>query len=344
MSSVKRAALGRGLADLIPVGGDAPLKNGTAQQTGGDGGAGPLEVAVGLLHPNPKQPRTRFDEAALAELADSIADNGILQPILVRPRAGTSSTTSGYEIVAGERRYRAALKAGLTRVPVVVRQLTDEETLALALIENLIREDIGPLESARAFQRLMDDFGWTQEEMGKRVGKSRPTISNALRLLLLPPEIQESLERGQISEGHARILVGDGAHRNSPEFRAHQNRVFRLAVDRQLSVREVEALIREGAAQAAAASVGANNTVSRETKGASGKRGAGNRGGGGAADDAEAATLSEAEWRDIEDRLRTALGTQVKLTGAAGRGRIEVEFFSADELDGLLTRLGAATR
>lgn len=284
---------------------------------------------MGLLHPNPKQPRTRFDEAALAELADSIADNGILQPILVRPRAGASSTASGYEIVAGERRYRAALKAGLTRVPVVVRQLTDEETLALALIENLIREDIGPLESARAFQRLMDDFGWTQEEMGKRVGKSRPTISNALRLLLLPPEIQESLERGQISEGHARILVGDGAHRNSPEFRSHQAHVFRLAVDKQLSVREVEALIRDGAKSATGQT---DADVSRETKGEKTKRGA----------NKNAAKVSDAEWRDIEDRLRTALGTQVKLTGGADRGRIEVEFFSSDELDGLLARLGAA--
>ncbi len=289
------------------------------------------------MHPNPKQPRTRFDESALAELAESIADNGILQPILVRPRAG-ASPTSGYEIVAGERRYRAALKAGLTRVPVVVRQLTDEETLALALIENLIREDIGPLESARAFQRLMDDFGWTQEEMGKRVGKSRPTISNALRLLLLPPEIQESLERGQISEGHARILVGDGAHRNSPAFHAHQSRVFRLAVDKQLSVREVEALIRNstGSGDAVSEAEESARYVSRETN-IKNKRRGGKRG---AVQDET--TVSVAEWRDIEDRLRTALGTQVKLTGGADRGRIEVEFFSSEELDGLLARLGAA--
>jgi ParB family transcriptional regulator, chromosome partitioning protein len=160
MSSQKRV-LGRGLADLIPVGGNAA----------GDNGGGPIaELPIAQLHPNPKQPRTIFDDVALEELASSVRANGILQPILVRPLAGGS----GYEIVAGERRYRAALKVGLIKIPVVVRTLSDEDTLAIGLIENLIREDITPIEEARAFHRLMTEFGWTQEEMGKKVGKSRP--------------------------------------------------------------------------------------------------------------------------------------------------------------------------
>ena len=287
--------LGRGLSDLIPLGG-----------VGGDSPRAPAsdQVSIGTLHPNPRQPRIHFDEGALTELADSIKANGNLQPILVRPR-----TNGGYEIVAGERRYRAALKVGLKQIPVVVRDLTDEETLALALIENLIREDIGPLETARAFRRLMDDFGWTQEEMGNRVGKSRPAIANSLRLLELPEPILHSLEKGELSEGHARALLGDRKLRQEADFQRRQLQTFRQTLQKKLSVREVERLMAPPPAATPASP------------------------------SAEPA-LAPAEWKALEDRLRTGLGTRVRLTGASDRGKIEIEFFSADELDALLTRFG----
>lgn len=284
--------LGRGLADLLPVSGpgaDSPRPTPTDT------------LSIGSLHPNPRQPRTHFDESALVELADSIKANGILQPILVRPR-----TQGGYEIVAGERRYRAALRAGLKQVPVIVRDLTDEETLALALIENLVREDIGPLETARAFRRLMDDFGWTQEEMGQRVGKSRPSIANSLRLLELPEPILISLEKGEISEGHARALLGDRKNREEAEFQRRQMTTFRQALQKKLSVRDVERLM--SAPPAPAAPPGAS-------------------------------PVPDADWKAMEDRLRTALGTRVRVVGTASKGHIEIEFFSPDDLEGLLERL-----
>ncbi len=278
------------------AGGDAAAAAGTP---GGQSSLPTQEVALATLHPNPRQPRTVFDEAALAELADSVKTNGLLQPILVRPRA-----SGGYEIVAGERRYRAAIKAGLLRVPVVVRNLSDEEALALALVENLVRADIGPMETARALRRLMDDFGWTQDEAAKRIGKSRPAVANVLRLLALPTPIQESVERGELSEGHARaLLMGDDRDR--------QKRVWQMVRDKGLSVREVERLMKqEPAASTNAAAVRAATTVRLPP-------------------DLEA----------VEERLRRALGTRIKLTGSAQQGRIEVAYFSADELDGLIQRI-----
>ncbi len=312
--------MGRGLADLIPVGGNVrdsfgggakPGAN-NSQIGGGSGGInttqlGPgQETPIASLHPNPRQPRTHFDETALNELTESVRANGILQPILVRPRP-----TGGYEIVAGERRYRAALKAGLKAVPVVVRQLSDEETLALALIENLIRQDISALETARAFSRLMDDFGWTQEEMGKRVGKSRPAVANSLRLLHLPQMMQQSLEKGEITEGHARALCGEDKERDEKGFRDYQTRVWRAITSKHLSVRETERLMK-----------------ARKT-------------GGELHDETASAaqpTQNEPNFRALEDRLRGALGTRVRLSGSETRGKIEIEFFSPDELDGLLNR------
>ncbi len=285
--------LGRGLADLIPLGGGGADTSAPAPTD---------SLSIGSLHPNPRQPRTHFDEGALTELADSIRANGILQPILVRPR-----TQGGYEIVAGERRYRAALRAGLKNVPVIVKNLTDEETLALALIENLIREDIGPLETARAFKRLMDDFGWTQEEMGSRVGKSRPAIANSLRLLELPEPILVSLEKGELSEGHARALLGDRKSRGDAEFQRRQMATFRQAVQKKLSVRDVERLMAPPAPVLPAAP--------------------------------GSITPSDPNWRAMEDKLRAALGTRVKVSGNYEKGRVEVAFFSPEELEGLIERL-----
>jgi ParB family transcriptional regulator, chromosome partitioning protein len=309
MPSPKRV-LGRGLADLIPVGGggaDALTSVGPGQ-----------EVSLGLLHPNPRQPRNHFDEAALEELANSIRANGILQPILVRPRP-----TGGYEIVAGERRFRAAKKAGLTQVPVVVRPLTDEDTLALGLIENLVREDLSPIETARAFHRLMEDYGWTQEEMGKRVGKSRSAVANSLRLLRLPEVIQHSLERGEITEGHARILIGDDEDRSSAAFRSRQLQIFEQIKLNGLSVREVERLMRNvrTGQLGTASSSGNSEKLSDKVLGS------------------KAAFEHSPDVEAILEQLRDALGTRIRLTGSMEKGRIEIEYFSPEELDGLIERL-----
>ena len=296
----------------MPVGG-----NGTDEIELGPG----QEVPIATIHPNPRQPRTRFNETALNELVDSVRANGILQPILVRPRVA-----GGYEIVAGERRFRAAKLVGLKQVPIVLRALSDEDTLALGLIENLIREDLGPLETARAFRRLMEDFGWTQEEMGKRVGKSRSAVANALRLLRLPEMIQEALEKSELTEGHARALLGEDKQSQEPVFRERQTRVFRQIKDKGLNVRDVERLMREekvrflnASDRSPAEPLIANVRPSR-------------------------ALLPEhIDISALEDRLRGAMGTKVRIVGGAERGRIEVEYYSAEELDGIMARFEGET-
>ena len=210
--SAKPRGLGRGLDALLP-----------RSEGGGK------QVAVGSLVVSPLQPRRSFDEEALAELAASIAEKGVLQPLLVRPVA------DGYEIVAGERRFRAAQRAGLDRVPVVVRSLSDRETLEIAIVENLQREDLNPVDEARAFRQLME-FGLTQEDVAQAVGKSRSAVANSLRLLGLPDAALASVERGEISAGHARAILAQ-----DPEDRAW---ALDQVLARRLSVRQAEALRR----------------------------------------------------------------------------------------------------
>lgn len=293
----------------MPVGGNAP-----DERTLGPG----QEVPIATIHPNPRQPRTRFNEASLNELIESVRVNGILQPLLVRPR-----TAGGYEIVAGERRFRAALRVGLKHIPVVLRSLSDEDTLALGLIENLIREDLGPLEAARAFHRLMEDFAWTQEEMGKRVGKSRSAVANALRLLRLPPTIQEALEQSELSEGHARALIGEDKQSQEPIFRERQLRVFRQIREKALTVRDVERMMREEKSALSKA----NGTIAPTRDGVAPRP-------------ARSAVIAdEIELAAVEDRFRSALGTRVRVNGSAERGRVEIDYFSGEELEGLLLRL-----
>jgi ParB family chromosome partitioning protein len=220
----KRPALGRGLSALIP---DAPVT--TAARA--------LDVDTDLLRPNRFQPRTTMDDGRLEDLAKSIRANGIIQPIVVR-KAGDR-----YEIIAGERRWRASQRAGLLKVPVVVRDIPDDRLLAVALIENIQREDLNPIEEAQAYRRLADEFHLTQEQMADSVGKDRSSIANYLRLLKLPHEVQESLAAGVLSMGHARALAGI----------ADEAVLLRLARDviaKQCSVRETEVLVRKATAPA----------------------------------------------------------------------------------------------
>jgi ParB family chromosome partitioning protein len=220
----KRPALGRGLSALIP---DAPA---SPQPS-----ARPLEVDVDLLQPNRFQPRTAMDDDRIEELARSIRSNGIIQPIVVR------RAESGYEIVAGERRWRASQRAGLLKVPIVVRDIPDDRMLAVALIENLQREDLNPIEQAHAYRRLADEFHLTQEQIAEAVGKDRSTIANVTRLLRLPLEIRENVAAGSIDMGHARALL------SLPDEGA-QLRLGREVVSKQLSVRETEVLVKKALA------------------------------------------------------------------------------------------------
>src|SRR5437588_5060379 len=211
--------MGRGLAAILAVSGTSPRDE-------------LRELGVDLLHPNPQQPRRKFDQQALAALAESVRERGLLQPVLVRPREG-----GGYELIAGERRWRAARAAGLKTIPALVRPQNDAASLELALIENMAREDLNPVEQARACAALVEELGLTREEVGLRVGRSRVAVSNLLRLLELPDEALELMEAGELSEGHGRALLLASDH-------ADRRRLARGAAQGRWSVRELEARAR----------------------------------------------------------------------------------------------------
>ena len=284
-----RKALGRGLDALIPGAGKAAPTLPTATPADAE-----QEVAIELISPNPRQPRVDFDESTLGELAASIRAKGVIQPLLVRPRDG-----GGYELVAGERRLRAAERAGLSRVPVVVREVSDAESLELAVIENVQRDDLLPLEEAAAYQCLLEEFGHTQEEVAERVGKSRPAVANTLRLLRLPEPIKHDLARGRITAGHARVLLAI----ESPE---QQLRAARQIVARQMSVRDAERL-----------------TATRRAAGHAAAR--------------------DPHRQALERELATALGTRVRIRPRGRGGRIEIEYYSNEQLQGLSDHLRGNT-
>ena len=222
--AAKKGGLGKGL--------DALLMDNAVEEISPSSA---VKLRIMDIEPNRDQPRKNFTDEALSELADSIAKYGVLQPLLVRPIGD-----SGYQLIAGERRWRAARIAGLTEVPVVIREMTDEEAAALALIENLQREDLNPVEEAFGFRKLMDDFSLTQEEAAEKVGKSRPTVANALRLLKLPAEVLELVRDGKISAGHARALLAFPDEMQILE-------VAKLIVEKGISVRETERLAKQAA-------------------------------------------------------------------------------------------------
>ena len=286
-----RGGLGRGLSALIPEAKPAP-----------EAPNGLLEVAPGQIRPNPQQPRQRFDETALQELAASIAEHGLLQPLVVTPLAPSASGIAEYQLIAGERRWQAAKLARLPRVPVVVKQATPRESLEMALIENIQRAELNPLEEAAAYQQLHQEHGLTHEEIARRVGKSRVTITNSLRLLSLPREVRQLLLDGAISEGHARALLS----LTSENLRLE---LLRLVLDRHLSVRHTEDAARHLQAEAAAEPAAKP------------------------APDIHAAAL--------ERDLQAMLGTKVALSRAAKGGKLTIWFYSDEELDGIVGRLKA---
>jgi ParB family chromosome partitioning protein len=269
----KKRGLGKGLGALIPV-----------------GEAGPTDLPVDAISPNPLQPRQKIAPEELEELAASIREHGLIQPLIVSQVSDTEPRR--YQLIAGERRLEAARLAGLTRVPVIVREATPQEMLELALVENIQRADLNPLEQATAYRHLMDDFGLTQEQVAERVGKSRVAVANSVRLLRLPDEIKSSLAQGQITEGHARAMLAV----DEPDG---QRKVWETILKRGLNVRQAE------------------ETVRRLVAGPKPKR---------------PDQSSSPETKALEDRFREALGTKVQLFRSKRGGRLVIHFYSEEEL------------
>ena len=288
MTPSPRPALGRGLSSLIP-------------KTGA--GAGTETVDIDLIVPNPHQPRAHFDAASMQELAASIREHGVLQPIIVtQVRSDLGPIT--YQLIAGERRLQAARMAGMTRMPVVVKEAAGNELLEIALVENLQRQDLNPLEEAAAFKRLSDQFEMTQEQISRRVARSRTAVANTLRLLSLEDDIRASIASGQISEGHARALLGI-------EDRQVRLDAWRRIVADALTVRQAEEIARALKATAATSV----RTV------------------------AKAAKRVDPHVRAIEDDLRHVLGAPVSVARGRRGGRIVIRFHSDDELEGIIERI-----
>jgi ParB family chromosome partitioning protein len=286
---MSKRALGKGIGAL--------LGEEEKRQAGATG-----EVALSALRSNPGQPRKDFADARLRELADSIRQKGVLQPVLVE-----EDPDGRYTIIAGERRFRAAKLAGLDRIPVIVGRFAAEEKLEIALIENVQREDLTPIEEAQAYRRLMDMASLNQEQVAAKVGKDRSTVANSLRLLKLPEDMQQAIGRGDMSPGHARAIL-------TVVNPADQAVLFRRIVDKGISVREAEE-----------AATGMN-------------RGKKSSRGGGTGEKLPQAR-KEPEIRELEQKLIEKLGTKVEIRGTARKGRVEIAYYSADDLDRLLELL-----
>ena len=289
--AMKNRGLGKGL--------DALFADNAAPDS-----AGAVSLNISEIEPNKGQPRKSFDEKALAELADSIRQHGVITPILVRPLTG-----GGYQLVAGERRWRAARMAGLSEVPVLIKELTDAQTMEIALVENLQREDLNPIEEAEGYRSLMDTYNLTQDEVAERVNKSRPAVANAVRLLNLPKPVREQVKNGSISGGHARALLAF-------ENEARMESVAGEIVKKQLTVRDIERMAKD---------------EKKEQQPAKPK---GNKG-----------LLRDSFFTEMELALKTELGRKVSITESAkGQGTIELAFFDKEDLAEIAQRLAGRSR
>jgi len=280
----RRSGLGKGLASLIPP----------ASTDADDGEVALRDLPLTAIEPNPGQPRTQFDEESLGELTASIRELGVLQPILVREVA-----TGMFQLIAGERRWRAARRAGLATIPAIVRTTDDRGLVEQALVENLQREDLTALEEAAAFQQLIEDFGLTHDDVATRVGKSRSTVTNTVRLLQLPAAIQRFVAEGQLTAGHARALLG------SPD-RVFQEQLARQAVAEHWSVRETEDAVRDRSGAPAAADPGRSPAVP---------------------------TLRPPGLLELESLLAEYLNTRVSITMRGAKGRVAIEFATLEDLE-----------
>lgn len=280
MSKARRRGLGRGLDALLP--GGEP-----------EDGERVAVIEIDRIRPNPFQPRQDFDEEGLAELAASIREHGLVQPVILR---NEGDLTGRYQLVAGERRWRAARMAGLNSIPAVIRELDDLQMMEIALIENLQREDLNPIEEATAYRTLMESFNLTQEDVSRKVGKSRSFIANAVRLLNLAPEVQKMVSAGDLSAAHGRALLAFSD-------RSTQVNMARRAVERRLTVQDVEKLAKK---------LGSSRPGKKPAKG------------------------RDAEMFSVEERLRTILGTPVTIKPRARKGFIVIEYFGAEDLNRIL--------
>lgn len=275
--ATKRMALGKGLGALIPEPRQEESKT-------------LFFCGIEEIVPNRSQPRKHFDERKLQELADSIREKGVLEPLIVR------RMDQGYELIVGERRWRAAQRAGLKEIPVIVKEAERREALEISLIENLQRDDLNPLEEADAFERLIEEFNLSQEELASRMGKDRATVANVLRLLKLPPEVKTELLLKRITSGHARAIL-------SLETRDRQKELCALIVKKGLSVREAEALAKQWSKKT-------KTTASQKKKGE-----------------------LESQVQSLQDTLRQRLGTKVRIQPRGKRGKIEIEYYSLEDLE-----------
>jgi ParB family chromosome partitioning protein len=282
--SLQKTGLGKGLSALIPVTPE-PVREATKENP-------KSEVEIDRIIPSPFQPRRTFDDAKLQELAMSIRNQGIIQPLVVRPKG------ERFELIAGERRWRAAMKAGLSKVPVVVREASDHDALQLALIENLQREDLNPIEEANGYRRLQEEFQWSQEEMAEKVGKSRPAVANAMRLLSLPAEVQQEIASGNLPAGQARALLG--LQSESTILTA-----YREVIAKALSTRETEKLVR-------------NLKLGRRRR--------------------RESPNMDPDLRSLVEDLQRTLGTKVRLMPKArtNKGKIEIEYYTLPDLERII--------
>jgi ParB family chromosome partitioning protein len=293
----KRRALGRGLEALLPSRLATPPAPAVAEATGK-----PLEILLDLIERNPFQTRASFDPAKLTELAQSIASTGVVQPIIVRPLPD-----GRYQLVTGERRWLASKEAAKDTIPAIVRQVSDELAMEMTIVENLQRADLNPMEQARAYQRLSNDFKMTQEQMALRTGKERASVANFLRLLRLPPSVQQKVEAGELSFGHARTLLG---LQTPEEITAAAQKVMALS----MSVRQTETYI--------------HGLMNPESK---------------AAKEKKAVPPQDPNVHEAQDRLQRALGLRVRIEDKKGKGRVIIEYSGLEDFDTLLTVLNAQT-
>ncbi len=293
----RRSGLGKGLGALIPSEVSSPTDDAALR-----------ELPVSQIEPNPNQPRGYFDEEALVSLTASITELGVLQPVLVRPLG-----QDRYELIAGERRWRAAKRAGLPAIPAVIRKADDTSSLEQAVVENLHRADLNPLEEAAAYQQLIEDFKLSHDDVARRVGRSRSAVSNMLRLFQLPPGIQKLVAETQLSAGHARALLG------TPD-RAFQEELARRAVTDQLSVRDVEEAVRVRNGDSAEPEPAPVPSAGKSADGASAAAAAGRR-------------LRPPGLLELEELLSDRLDTRVKVSMGAKRGKVTIEFATLEDLE-----------